>query len=101
MCMQTNNMSTPRNYQVRGYCQTRYYSSFEHRLHEKVRKGRFFNIFFFFYFLAATQKVACYRFLHVWTESEQKYFYQNLGKKWPATMVNKQLFFDPNNLFSL
>ena len=50
-----------------------------------------------FTFLTATQNVACFRFLHILTESEQNYFYQNLGTKWPATVtvVNKQLFFDP------
>ena len=75
--------------QVRDYCQTRYNTSFG--LYEKVDFLTFFN------FLAATQKVACYmyRFLHIFMESEQTYFRQNLGEKWPATMVNKQLFFDP------
>ena len=29
--------------------------------------------------------------LYILTESEQNYFHQNLGEKWP---VNKQLFFD-------
>ena len=52
----------------------------------------FLNIF---NILAATQKVVCYGFLHVLTESEQNYFHQNLGERWSATMENKQLFFDP------
>ena len=45
--------------------------------------------------MAAIQKVACYRFLYILTESEQNYFHQNLGEKWPATMENKQLFVTP------
>ena len=71
------------------------------RLYDKVRKGRFFNIF---NLLAATQNVACYRFLHILMESERNYFHQNHGEKWPATMVNKQVFFAQkfgfNNLFT-
>ena len=54
----------------------------------------------FFNFLAASQNVACYRFLHILMESEQNYFHRNLGYKWPATVVNKQLF-GSNNIFSL
>ena len=45
--------------------------------------------------MAATQKVALYRILHILTESDPNYFHQNIGEKRPATMVNKQLFFDP------
>ena len=45
------------------------------RLYEKVEFLTLFN------FLAATQKVACYRFLHILAESEQNYFHQNLGEK--------------------
>ena len=30
---------------------------------------------------AIQQKVACYRFLHMLTGSEQHYFHQNLGEK--------------------
>ena len=47
----------------------------------------------FLNFLAATQKVACYHFLYILTESENNYFQQNLGEKLPATVVNKQVFF--------
>ena len=47
-------------------------------LYEKLRKGRFF-FFTFFNFLAATQKVSYYRFLHILTESDPNYFHQNIG----------------------
>ena len=46
-------------------------------LYEKLRKGRFLTVF---NFLAATQKVACYRFLHILTESDPNYF-QRIGEK--------------------
>ena len=53
------------------------------------------DLFTFFNFLAATQNVACYRCLHMLKVSEKNYFHQNRYDKWPATMINKRLFFDP------
>ena len=50
---------------------------------------------YFFIILAATQKVACCRFLYIFSESGQSYFHQNLCEKRPNTLENKQLFFDP------
>ena len=37
----------------------------------------------FLYFLPATQKGACYRFLHILMESEHNHFHQNLDENDP------------------
>ena len=77
------------------------------RLYEKVRKGRFFN------FLAAIQKVACYRVLHILMESRLAYingvrtklFSSKPWRKMTRHYGKKAGVFHPkfgsNNLFSL
>ena len=51
----------------------RYNTSFG--LYKKIDVLTYFNS------LAAIQKVACYRYLHILTESEQNYFHQSLEGK--------------------